>query len=110
MKHPASDKTIQEIIARLTRLEKAVFDRKVKQAPGSQQENFAGPSGGVRLLISKKFFKTKRNLGDVRKALGENDYHYGAQQVHNALNRLSRRNGPLVVSMEGGKKFYVNRK
>jgi len=110
MAYPAPEKAIREIIARLTRLEKAVFGRNEKQTTASQKNNFAGPSGGVRMLISKNFFKTKKNLGDVRKALGENDYHYGAPQVQTALNRLSTRTGPLAASTEGGKKVYVGRK
>ncbi len=102
---------VQEIIKRIERLEKAVFRKKEKRAATSQQaEDFAGPSGGVRLLISKNFFKTKKILGDVRKALGKNDYHYGAPQVQTALNRLSTRTGPLAASTEGGKKVYVKRK
>ena len=111
MKHSPSSKAIQEIMARLTRLEKAVFRKKEKHAATLQRdEGFTGPSGGVRLLISKKFFKTKKILRDVRKALGENDYYYGAAQVQTALNRLSKRSGPLAAPMEGGKKAYVKRK
>ncbi len=110
MKHPAPEKAIREIIERLTRLEKAVFGKKEKQTPRLQKETFTGPRGGVRLLISKKFFKTKRNLGDVRKELAKNDYHYGAAQVQTALNRLSTRNGPLAASTGAGNKLYVRRK
>ena len=110
MNYPAPEKTIREIIARLTRLEKAVFGKKEKQAMVPRNQNLSGPSGGVRLLISKFFFKTKRNLGDVRKELAKNDYHYGAAQVQTALNRLSTRKGPLASSTDGGKKSYVKRK
>jgi hypothetical protein len=110
MRHPPSEQAIQKIIARLTRLERAVFRKKAKQPPTAQKEDFAGPSGGARLLISKNFFKAKRTLRDVRKALGKNDYHYGSAQIQTALNRLSTRTGPLAASTEGGKKVYVRRK
>jgi hypothetical protein len=106
-----NDHDSRKIIRRLERLEKAVFGsgrKRVRDA--AKEQGFTGPSGGVRLLISKNFFKTKRNLGDVRKALGENDYHYGSAQVQTSLNRLSTRAGPLAASTEGGKKFYVRRK
>lgn len=110
MKHATSGNAIREILSRLARLEKAVFGKKEKQAPGLKKQDFTGPSGGVRLLVSKDFFKLKRNLGEVRKELAKNDYHYGAAQVQTALNRLSTRKGPLASSTEGGKKFYVKRK
>jgi hypothetical protein len=110
MKRTRQGSTTQEINARLARLENAVFGRKVEQAPSAQKEIFVGPSGGVRLLIPRRFFKTKRNLGEVKKALAKNDYLYGAAQIQTALNRLSKRAGPLATSKERGKKVYVRRK
>jgi len=104
------ERTLKNLIRRLERLEKAVFEDKRKQAPKQRGQAFTGPSGGVRLLISNGFFKTKRNLADVKKVLAKKDYHYGAAQVQTALNRLSTRTGPLAASTEGGKKLYVRRK
>ena len=101
---------LQEIIERLDRLEKAVFGSQKKHVADTKERGFTGPTGGVRLLVSQNFFKTKRTLGDVRKALAKNDYHYGAAQVQTALNRLSTRSGPLAASKEGGNKLYVKRK
>lgn len=102
------EKEIQKIIARLTRLERAVFGKKEKRVP--QKENFSGPTGGVRFLISRGFLKKKHALREVRAALGDHDYHYSKQAVHEALNRLSGKHGPLVALKEGSKKFYVERK
>ena len=101
---------VEELFRRLQRLEKAVFQSKEKQPPRQANQSFAGPSGGVRLLISRGFFKTKRNLADVKKALAKNDYHYGSAQIQTALNRLSTRTGPLAASIEESKKSYVRRK
>lgn len=101
---------LEDILVRLERLEKTVFKAKKPQKSRGSDEEFVGPSGGVRLLISQGFFKTKRNLADVRNVLAKNDYHYGAAQVQTALNRLSKRTGPLAASSEGGKKQYVLRK
>lgn len=107
----AMDKgTAKQILSRLGRLEKAVFGDVGEKLPSRKKQNFSGPAGGARLLISRGFFKVKRFLGDVRKALAKDGYHYGAAQVQTAMNRLSKRDGPLVTSKEGGKKAYVNRK
>ena len=97
---------------RLARLEKAVFGQKkdkstTRPTPG---KNFEGPSGGVRFLVSQGFFRTQRDLADVRAALAKNDYHYVAPVVQTALNRQATRSGSLATFKEGGKKMYVNRK
>lgn len=100
---------LQQIVDRIKRLEKTVLngEKKVKKRG---RENFAGPSGGIRLLVSEGFFKTKRSLSDVRSALAKKDYHYSAAAIQTALNRLSTRVGPLAAFKEGGKKLYVKRK
>lgn len=110
MKQRAIEKAIPEILARLSRLEKAVFSDRQKQPSAAQQEQFNGPTGGVRLLVSKNFFKSKRNLGEVRNELTKDEYHYSAQAVHEALKRLSGKDGPLVALTQGEKKLYVKRK
>ena len=102
--------TVKEILMRLDRLEKALFGNVRGKVAKPEKQNFSGPAGGIRLLVSRRFFKMKRSLGDVRKALVKDDYHYGAAQVQTAMNRLSKRNGPLVASKEGGNKVYVDRK
>jgi hypothetical protein len=102
--------TLRKTIKRLERLENAVFGPRKKQIEDAKERRFTGPSGGVRLLISKNFFNTKRILGDVKKALAKVDYHYGSAQIQTAPNRLSTRKGPLASSTEGGKKSYVKRK
>ncbi len=76
----------------------------------TQTEQFRGPSGGVRLLLSRGLFSSPRKVRDVRDALAKEGYHYGGAQVQTALNRLSERGGPLVTSRHGGKKMYVKRK
>ena len=110
MKHPASDKPIQEIIARLTRLEKAIFNKKEKRVVTAGKEDFAGPRGGVRLLITKNFFNAKKTFGEARSALAKNGYHYSRQAVQMALKGLATRKGPLTVLREGGSNHYVLRK
>jgi hypothetical protein len=100
---------------RLTRLEKAVLgkgegngDRKSKASP--KASDFSGPTGGVRLLVTKSFFNKKKTFAEVRSALSDHDYHYSAQAVQMALNRLAGNRGTLVSLKQGGKKLYVNRK
>jgi hypothetical protein len=99
-----------DVILRLERLEKAVFGDGKRPQRIRKHEDFSGPTGGVRLLLSKEYFRAKRSLGDVRDALARNDYHYRAAPIQTALNRLSKRTGPLAASKEGGKKLYVKRK
>lgn len=100
---------LKQIIDRIERLEKTVFggEKKIKRRV---RENFTGPTGGVRLLVSEGFFKTKRRLSEARSALAKKDYHYSAAAIQTALNRLSTRAGPLAAFKEGGKKLYVKRR
>jgi len=97
---------------RIARLEDAVFGRKRKTRSGAapKPSDFSGATGGVRLLISKAFFKKKKALAEIRAALAEHGYHYSAQAVHEALKRLTTKGGPLVSLQEGGRKIYVERK
>lgn len=108
-----NDKTLT-IEQRLARLEKAVFGRKGQTDAAAKSpakaSDFSGPTGGIRLLVSQNFFKTRKSLADVRTALAKNDYHYVTQVIHNALSRLSRVDGPLVSVKDGNKKMYVKRK
>ena len=103
-------KSEEEILRRLARLERVIFGAKKERHSPEKLQNFSGPTGGVRLMVSNGFFKVKRNLNDVRNALAKAGYHYGAAQVQTALNRLSRRDGLLVASRQAGKKIYVIRK
>lgn len=77
---------------------------------GVKEDNYSGPTGGVRYLISKRFFKEKRDLASVREQLSQEGYHYSRQAVHEALKTLSRPAGPLVTLKEGRNKTYVERK
>jgi hypothetical protein len=103
------DNQIKEILNRLTKLERVVFGEE-KKIINKGKEEFVGPTGGIRLLISKGFFKTKRGLGEVKIKLAEESYHYSLQAVQNALNRLSGAGGPLVAFKENSKKVYAERK
>jgi hypothetical protein len=99
---------------RIKRLEKAVFGRRGETGgtpkSAAKASDFAGPTGGVRFLISKDYFRKKKALAEIRSALAQHDYHYSAQAVHEALKRLIQKGGPLVSLREGGKKMYVKRK
>jgi len=106
---------IQELEERLTRLERRVFGSERRQAEdrtnGSTTEQMSkGPTGGIRLLISERFFESKRTLGDVRGALDQRGYRYSPQAVDMALKRLSRRDDTLVSFKVGKRKIYAERK
>ena len=102
-------KTVKQILARLDRIEKAIFGNPNK-FPIRKKEELKGPAGGVRLLISRGFFRSKKFVKETREALKQNGYHYGVAQIQTAMNRLSKRNGPLVASKESGNKSYVDRR
>lgn len=105
-----SEDQLKDIIKRLHRLEKAVFGGKGKPSQAVQVKGFAGLKGGLRFLISRRFFKAKNSLGDCRQELEKHGYHYSAAAVQTTLNRLARRTGPLAAFKQGGKKVYVERK
>lgn len=100
---------LRDIIRRLERVEKVVFGDKKARQP-AQRNGFAGLKGGLNLLISRGFFKSKRALSDTRQGLEKHGYHYSAPAIQTTLNRLSKRGGPLATFREGGKKVYVRRK
>lgn len=93
---------------RITRLEAAVFGSNRKKT--QKIEKFVGPSGGIKHLIHKNFFASKRSLAETRSMMSSKGYHYSAQSVDMALNRLSKKSGPLVALREKGSKKYVNRR
>ncbi len=105
-----NEKMIQKIEDRLTRLEKAVFGPKRGQVRETPAKGFAGLKGGLHLLISRGFFKTKKALAATRQELEKHEYHYSAAATQTTLNRLSTRTGPLAALKESGKKVYVRRK
>jgi hypothetical protein len=106
-----SDKDIiDKVLRRLDRLEKAVFIPGAKKPKRSKNEKLTGPSGGVRFLVSKGFFRKKRDLKEVREELAKHEYHYRSQVIQTALNRASTRTGLLAASWENGRKHYVGRK
>ena len=100
---------INSILGRLDKLEKAVFNKSTGKKTKSTN-NYAGPSGGVALLVEKGFFSKKQTTNQVFLEMQKNDYHYRLSAVQTALNRMAVKNGPLVTFRESGKKVYVIRK
>lgn len=108
-------KIIQGHEKRITALEENTTDEsnnspKNQDGGEIQDKKHLGPTGGTKFLISKGFFKEKRDLGTVSKELQKNNYYYSRQAVNAALNGLSKQSGPLVVLKERKKKEYVERK
>ena len=103
---------LNHLIKRIERLEKAVFGELKKSSEEGQLKNdqFSGPTGGVRLLISKNYFSEKRSLADTRSELAGLEYHYSSQAINKGLNSLSSNKGPLVKLKEKGNNVYVNRR
>ena len=109
-----ADKLLQDLAARVARLEHAVFP-KGKSAPEAKgarsDEKYNGATGGIRLLVDEGFFDKKRTFGDVCQALADKGYYYSKQAVQTPLNKLSSvKIGLLVGLKEQGKKKYARRK
>ncbi|MGA2361632.1 MAG: hypothetical protein ABSG73_04145 [Candidatus Aminicenantales bacterium] len=102
--------SIKALERRVTRLEDAVYGKKVTPILKTRRESYSGATGGVRFLISKDFFSEKRKLGEVWDALTKNGYHWSRQAVDMALKGLASRRGPLTLLKEGGRNVFVKRK
>jgi len=102
----------KNILTRIERLETAIFGKQKKPliTLPKKGENFRGATGGLRLLISKGFFNSKKTFAEIRKGLASQDYHYSNQAIQTPLNNLSKSGGPLVSFKEKGKKVYAKRK
>lgn len=101
----------REIIRRLEKLEKAVFgDGAKKKVTDKRSRSNSGPSGGIRLLIDEGFFSSARSLMETCAALKQKKYHYSNIVVSNALRRLAKIRGPLVVIKSVKPHTYVERK
>lgn len=97
--------------ARIRLLENAPERNIQKDTNGLQTNpNYAGPKGGILLLIKKGFLKSKNTASVIKNELEKEGYVYKIQVVQTALNRLSNSKGPLVKIDENGKKTYVGRK
>ena len=107
---PKNEKIITALISRVEKLERAVFANKNVKSKSPAKENFQGATGGLRYLVSKGFFDRKRNFGEIKKGLADNNYHYSNQAVQTPLNNLSKAGGMLVSLKEKGKKVYAKRK
>jgi hypothetical protein len=113
------EKEIKEIKAALLRIEQRLgattgTKRKEGLAPSAPQsadlDDFSGAIGGIRLLVSKGFFKQRRSMGEVIQALSDEGYLYSKQAFQIAVTRLSKTGGPLTAVKQGKKKTYADRK
>ncbi len=110
----SKEKTIEDLVARLEKLEAAVFgqagQKKKTKVESAKSQDFNGATGGLRLLVSKGFFDRKRSFSEIETELVKQGYHYSKQAVQTPLNRLSKTGGSLVGFKEKGKKVYAKRK
>jgi hypothetical protein len=108
------NKVLKDILSRLERLERTVFDARKKTTNKPTSNNLKrhkGATGGIRLLADNGFFNKKRSFGEIYKALENKGYHYTKQAVQTPLNNLSASSGsPLVSLSEKGHKLYAIRK
>lgn len=105
-----SDKTTEDLLVRLDRLEKAVFGGRSAPSGKVRRSGRKGPAQGIRALIEEGLFSKKQRLADVITALSAKGYHYSTQAIDTALRRLAGRKGPLVVLKGSRVNTYANRK
>lgn len=102
------------IIRRLGKLEQAVFSNRsktyIKENISVKNKNFSGATGGIRFLVTRGFFRSKKNLSEVREELEKHRYPYSSQAIDMALKRLSKPKGLLVRLEIKGQKMYAERK
>lgn len=112
---------IKEIKAALARIELAISGQDKTQASrkksirkdvseNDDDDNFSGATGGVRLLISKGFFKQRRQFGEIKSTLQADGYLYSKQAFQNAVARMAKVGGPLTAIKQGKNKVYAERK
>lgn len=105
------EKILQQIFQRLERVEQAVFAKRQKPEHVKQKAVVhKGATGGVRLLVEDGFFNKKKQFGEICDAATARGYLYSKQAFQEALNRLSKKGGPLVALLEQGRKIYAIRK
>lgn len=61
-----------------------------KKSPSDSQPAASGPTGHIRELVDEGFFKQKRSIGDVRKALEAKGHIYARTSLSPVLVRLTR--------------------
>lgn len=103
--------SIEQIIARIEKLEAVVFSSPEQRTTKLKSASaYAGPAGGIRMLIDEGYFRQMRTAKEVHSLLESRGYHYQKHVVQNALNRLASKNGVLVGQDKKDGKIYVDRK
>jgi hypothetical protein len=103
-----TDKTSNDLLLRLEKLERAVFGR--RKITALKRNDFTGATGGLRFLTENGFFDRKRNFSEIESELHKHNYFYSKQAIQTPLNNLSKAGGALVGFKEKGKKVYAKRK
>ncbi len=104
-------KILKQILSRLEKLETEVFGKKnLKTKSVINKVKFRGVTGGIRLLVSQKFFISKKTFTEIKEELHKRGYYSSLQAIQAALNKLSTKKGPLVKFKEGKKNYYAQRK
>src|SRR3989344_3012281 len=102
------NRVIEDILERLQKIESKINVEKKPKTTKVTMEKFSGAKGGALLLISKGFFSKKRMISEAKAEFDKLEYFYSSQVIQTALNRLSGKKGPLIVTEQKGKKVYAN--
>lgn len=107
-----TNERFSKIEKRLKKLENAVFKKSTSgKKQGKSSKDYAGLSGGIRLLIDNGFFKKLRELKEIVAELKRENYHYAKAAISRALARDFVKKAKILTRIKEGKNFkYVLRK
>jgi hypothetical protein len=71
-----ADNALGDLLRRVLKLERAVFGN---QETKITKQDFRGATGGLRLLVSKRFFDRRRFFSEIETELRKQGYHYSKQ-------------------------------
>ncbi|MGA8905575.1 MAG: hypothetical protein WB661_11290 [Candidatus Bathyarchaeia archaeon] len=103
-----AENEIARIVKRITGDENGTEGgRKPQKTLRKSQYDASGPTGHIRELVDEGFFKQKRSLGDIQKALEAKGHIYATTSLSPILVRLTR-SRILRRLKEQGAWNYVN--
>jgi hypothetical protein len=96
---------------RINKLEGKEVDTNITLPLNSSKKGFKGLSGGIRFLITNKFFDSPKSLNEIIEELKREGYHYSKSGVASTLSETFTKSQKVLnrINQEGAW-MYVLRK